>query len=78
MRIQIETGVPVPTTTTRKSKYPFRDMEVGNSFFVNEKLDVKRMQQKLAAAASMFCRKNPDHKFKTQAFPAGVRLWRVA
>jgi hypothetical protein len=77
MKIQIETGVPVPTQVLRKSKYPFREMEVGNSFFVNEKVDVGRMQQKLSAAASMFCRKNPTYKFKTQAFATGVRIWRT-
>ena len=77
MKIKIETGVPIPDKTTRKSKYPFRDMEVGNSFFVNEKEDVNKMQQKISAAASMFCKKNPAYKFKTQAFDAGVRLWRI-
>ena len=77
MKIKIETEVPVPTKTTRKSKYPFREMEVGNSFFVNEKESVARLQQKLSAAASMFCKKNPAYKFKTQAFDTGVRLWRV-
>jgi len=78
MKIQIETGVPVPTQALRTSKYPFRDMVVGDSFFINDKVDVKRSQQKIAAAACMFAKKNPNYKFKTQAFPAGVRIWRVA
>ena len=78
MKIQIETDVPVPTKQVRTPKYPFRDMVVGDSFFINDKVDVKRMQQKIASAASMFVKKNPTYKFKTQAFPAGVRLWRVA
>jgi hypothetical protein len=78
MKIEIEKGVPAPIQVKRTSKYPFRDMVVGDSFFINDKVDVKRMQQKVAAAACMFVRKNPSYKFKTQAFPAGVRLWRVA
>jgi diaminopimelate decarboxylase len=77
MKIKIETGVPVPKKATRKSQYPFREMEIGNSFFVNEKDDVSRIQQKLSAAAAMFCRNNPDYKFKTQSFTTGVRIWRV-
>jgi hypothetical protein len=77
MKIKIETGVPVPTRATRKSKYPFREMEVGNSFFVNDKDEVNRTQQKLSAAAAMFCKKNPAYKFKTQTFDTGVRIWRV-
>lgn len=77
MKIKIETGVPIPKNVTRKSKYPFREMEVGNSFFINEKENVARLQQKLSAAASMFCKGNPSYKFKTQGFEAGVRVWRV-
>ena len=77
MKIQIEKGVPAPIRATRKSKYPFRDMVVGDSFFVNEREDVKRTQQKLSAAAIMFCKKNPTYKFKTQAFHSGVRIWRI-
>lgn len=75
--IKIEKGVPVPQNTTRKAKYPFRDMEVGDSFFINEKNDVKRMQQKMSAVASMFCKKHTEYKFKTQAFDSGVRIWRI-
>jgi hypothetical protein len=52
-------------------------MVLGDSFFVNDKVDPKRMQQKVAAAACMFVRKNRNYKFKTQLFPAGVRIWRV-
>jgi hypothetical protein len=77
MKIQIETGVPVPVQATRTPKYPFRDMVVGDSFFVNDNIDPKRMQQKLAAAACMFVRKNRSYRFKTQAFETGVRIWRV-
>jgi len=77
MKIQIEKGVPAPQIIKRKCKYPFRDMVLGDSFFVNDNIDPKRMQQKVAAAACMFVRKNRSYKFKTQAFPAGVRIWRV-
>ena len=77
MKIQIEKGVPAPQIIKRKCKYPFREMVVGDSFFVNDKVDPKRMQQKVAAAACMFVRKNRNYKFKTQLFPAGVRIWRV-
>lgn len=77
MKIQIEKGVPVPKNITRKSKYPFREMEVGDSFFIKDNIDVKRAQQKISAVAHMFCKKNPLYKFKTQAFDSGVRIWRT-
>lgn len=75
--IKIEKGLPVPKTATRTAKYPFKEMVLGDSFFVKDEVDAKRMQQRVAAAACMFVRKNPGYKFKTQASPEGVRLWRV-
>ena len=77
MKIQIEKGVPVPKNITRKSKYPFLEMQIGDSFFIKEKEDVKKAQRKMAAIANMFCKKNSEYKFKTQAFEAGVRIWRI-
>lgn len=77
MKIKIEKGIPLPKNVTRKSKYPFREMEVGDSFFITDKEDAKRMQQKVSAVASMFSKKNSEYKFKTQAFDSGVRIWRI-
>ena len=75
--IKIEKGIPVPKNTTRKSKYPFREMKVGDSFFIKENEDVKKAQRKMAAVAHMFSKKNSEYKFKTQAFDTGVRVWRI-
>lgn len=77
MKIQIEKGVPIPGNVTRKTKYPFREMKVGESFFINDKIDPERTRKKIAAAASMFSR-DKEYKFKTQVFEGGVRTWRIA
>jgi hypothetical protein len=37
MKYQVEKGIPVPSPNTRSTKYPFRDMVVGDSFVVPEK-----------------------------------------
>ena len=76
MKIQIEKGVPAPTKQTRSSKYPFRDMKVGDSFFIKSD-DPEPLRKKLSSASTMFCKTNPDFKFKTQVFDTGVRIWRV-
>lgn len=76
MKIQIEKGVAIPTKSSRKSKYPFRDMEVGDSFFIKDTIDPEGTRKKVSSAATMFCHEN-DYKFKTQVFPAGVRIWRI-
>jgi hypothetical protein len=74
--IKIEKGVPVPSAVTRKSKYPFKEMEIGDSFFINDKIDPERTRKKVSSAATMFCHTN-DCKFKTQVFDSGVRIWRT-
>jgi hypothetical protein len=76
MRIQIEKGVPAPKQTTRSGKYPFRDMVVGDSFFITDE-NPEPIRKKISSAACMFCKKNDKYKFKTQVFDTGVRVWRV-
>ena len=74
--IKIETGIPVPSNITRKSKYPFKEMKIGESFFLTDKTDPEKARKKVSAAATMFCREKAC-KFKTQTFETGVRVWRV-
>ena len=74
--IKIETDIPIPSNVTRRSKYPFKDMKVGDSFFITDKEEPEKTRKKVSAAATMFCQKK-DCKFKTQTFETGVRVWRV-
>jgi hypothetical protein len=74
--IKIETGIPIPSNVTRRSKYPFKEMNIGESFFLTDNIDPEKTRKKVSAAATMFCYKK-DCKFKTQTFETGVRVWRV-
>jgi uncharacterized protein (DUF2249 family) len=74
--IKIEQGVPIPGNITRKTKYPFREMKIGESFFLTDHEDPERTRKRVSAAATMFCA-NKDYKFKTQVFETGVRVWRI-
>lgn len=78
MKIQIETGVPIPQRSVRKAKYPFRTMNVGESFFLTDKVDPVATRKRVSSAATMFCNANEGFKFTTQVFDSGVRVWRVA
>ena len=77
MKILIQKGIPAPRKVSRTSKYPFSDMEVGDSFFIKHE-DPEFMRKRLSAAACMFCNKNEGFKFKTQVFDSGVRIWRIS
>ena len=67
MTILIEKGVALPTRALN-GKYPFAEMEVGDSFFVPKK---RTIQTKSAATQLGF-------KFKVRHVDGGCRVWRVA
>lgn len=76
-QFNIERDVPIPTSIgrgARESKYPFAQMEVGDSFAV---LDEKQLQS-ARNAAYQYKTKNPDFNYGAMATrPSGGRLWRI-
>jgi hypothetical protein len=75
---EIEKGIPLPTNT-RNSKYPYKDMQVGDSFLIPSHPDdaadlLKRMRNSMFAAGKR-------HGIKLTAAiddEGGVRVWRKA
>jgi hypothetical protein len=78
MAFEIEKGVPVPALGRggrRVLKYPFNEMEVGDSFLVSVGEDSRaRVMTRLINAAGHYKPK----RFKTAGVPDGVRCWRIA
>jgi hypothetical protein len=90
MAFKIEKGYEIPTTARRgpgQSQYPFREMEIGDSFFV----PVKRVKAEDGTEKVEIVRpplpnaKKPgDRKFVSRieknkkGEATGVRVWRVA
>ena len=68
---KIERGIPVPTST-RRAKYPWRAMSVGDSFFV-----VGKLRSSMSAVVANTGRRT-GWRFVTRAEGDGVRVWRVA
>jgi hypothetical protein len=68
---KIEKKVPIPARTTTQ-KYPFRDMEVGDSFVATDG------GKSVLVAASAFTRRNPEYRFTTRKEGDGIRIWRIA
>lgn len=71
---QIESNVPLPEPKLgiRKAKYPFADMNVGDSFVVSGKL-----KQTVASSASRYARLH-GKRFAVRKVPDGYRVWRIA
>jgi len=73
--IKIEKGVPLPASGAgRPSKYPWGDMEVGDSFFAEAKPE--SMHTQAAFAGRKYGRRFTTRK-RTENGVAGVRVWRV-
>lgn len=74
---EIRKNVPVPPAGKaggRSAKYPFRNMEVGDSFEATmSDAEAKQVQR----AATSYARRN-GVKFTTRRSATGVGVWRIA
>lgn len=80
--IQIDSGIPIPPRATgegRTPKYPFRQMEVGDSFLVPYMDGRPRGHTaRRMAAATKSAVKRTGWKFTARQLSDGLRVWRVA
>lgn len=78
MKIKIEKGIPVPNKNL-KIQYPFDEMEVVDSFFIDSNnMDINKLQIKIATKATYYkSRINNKVKFTCKKVDNGVRCWRI-
>jgi len=72
MQIEVDKSVPLPEPKLgRPKKYPFAEMEVGDSFFVP--------QEKVRSASKSASMYKAAHggDFTRRSVEGGVRIWRV-
>jgi hypothetical protein len=74
MAYKIEKSVPFPAKMPRE-KYPFLQMDVGDSFLVH--LEVGKSPSSIYAAVSA-AKKRLNANFRTARVEGGIRIWRVA
>lgn len=63
----------VPMLAHMNTKYPFRDMEIGDSFVVTTSHEIRVVR----AAAYEYTKNVDGVTFRTRRFDGGVRIWRV-
>ena len=73
MTIKIEKGIPAPEYTTPRQKYPFTQMDVGDSFFA----PVPAVKLNNASARHKHLGKKFTIRAVTENGVAGARCWRV-
>lgn len=75
--IAIESGVPLPTKETKKSRYPFARMNVGDSFLIEGAKNSSSYEaMRVRSAASHYARRD-GKKFTVRVVEGGIRVWRV-
>lgn len=80
MTYKIEKGLPIPQSPTgiKTHEYPFADMEVGDSFFVE---DIGKRSSVSSAAVSFAGRQagyGKTFRASIRRDGTGLRVWRVA
>jgi len=71
---KVESGIPVPV----RLRYPFGELEVGDSFFIpEEEGDTRKAQVNVMSALRNYNSRHTPIKCTTQYSPEGVRVWRI-
>ena len=70
--IVVEKGIELPKGRIGQQKYPWDEMDIGDSFYVAGG-DLKRIRWAATANGSKYGR-----KYSVRAVDGGVRTWRVA
>jgi hypothetical protein len=78
--VKIEKGVPLPPNYNqpgkgRPAKYPFRKMEVGDSFFL---AGDKRVCGSVSSSCHHLTMRHPEFRFTVRKVEGGYRVWRIA
>lgn len=80
--IKIDHNIPMPPAALGGARYPFRTMEVGDSFFVPVRpgQTVRSVQTRVSSAASV-SGERMGRKYATRTIrdngSSGVRVWRT-
>lgn len=67
--IVVEKDVPIPPRS-RRTKYPWRSMEIGDSFFA-------KIKDTSAGPLVQQAQKSTGFLFTTRRVDGGVRIWRI-
>jgi len=79
MKYKIDKNIPLPPPGKRgpkQSRYPFKEMEVGDSFIFDD-YDRVRMSSGSTAARIYGSNQDPVKKFATRKMGNKIRIWRI-
>ena len=76
--IKIEKGVEIPESKSGLvRKYPWADMQPGDSFLVPFNGEPAHRVRENATAAASYAKRHFDWKLCTRTVEGGIRVWRI-
>lgn len=79
--MKIDKNIPIPKVKYRQAgtsyKYPFLDLQVGDSFFVECSKERKRAVQSTVVSIASRLKKKYKRSFISRNLEGGIRVWRV-
>ena len=77
---EIEKGIPVAKKNSALRKYPFAELEINDSFFIEaDAVSSRKIMTRISIAGNSWRRYNdPIRKFIVRTVEGGVRCWRIA
>lgn len=74
----LTTAVPAPGAKPKSPMWPFAEMRVGESFFVDcANGERAKLASRISANYAYFRKNNPKYRFRTAVQEGGVRCWRI-
>ena len=78
--MKIDKGLELPDKQSggRETKYPYKELEVGDSYLVKLKKYSKSKHASISSAAAQWVKRNElDWKFTVRKVDEGIRVWRT-
>jgi hypothetical protein len=75
---QVISDIPLLQTISGKCRYPLRDMEVGQHFFVPNKGRTTPQTQNAVTSSVCLVQRTSTRRFHQRRYISGIRVWRTA
>lgn len=76
--VNIDAGIPMPEPRATRVVYPYKEMEVGESFLVEPKGKETKNLLAVVCNRNNAMAKKLGRKFRAKTMEDGIRVWRVA
>lgn len=74
---KVESGIPMPSRKAHNAKFPFKEMQVGDSFLVPFDGEDEGTVRSRIASNCTHQKRRIGRQYATRKVDGGIRVWRV-